>query len=57
MHIAGHAFAWPAFGGERKRFLGGFLREIEVAKEADQARENAAPLFAEGLFEDSASPP
>jgi hypothetical protein len=30
--------------------LGGFLGEVEVAEEADQAGEHAAPLVAEGLL-------
>jgi hypothetical protein len=32
--------------------LGGFLGEVEVAEEADQDREDATPLVAEGLLED-----
>jgi hypothetical protein len=32
--------------------LSGFLGEFEVAEEADQAREDAAPLVAEDLLED-----
>src|SRR5207253_8625843 len=45
--------AWPALGRDRERFLSGFLGEVEVAEEADQARENAAPLIAEDLLEDA----
>jgi hypothetical protein len=41
-----------ALGGDRERFLGGFLGEVEVAEEADQAGEDAAPLVAEDLLED-----
>jgi uncharacterized protein YndB with AHSA1/START domain len=44
--------ARPALGGDRERFLRGFLGEIEVAEEADQARQDAAPLVAEDLLED-----
>jgi hypothetical protein len=34
-------------------FLGGFLGEVEVAEEADQAGEDVAPLVPEDLLEDS----
>jgi hypothetical protein len=44
--------AGPALGGDRERFLGGFLGEVEVAEEADQTGEDAAPLVAEDLLED-----
>jgi hypothetical protein len=44
--------ARPAFGGDRERLLGGFLCEVEVAEEADQRCEDAAPLVAEDLLED-----
>ena len=50
--IVGHAFPGPALGGDRERLLGGFLGEVEVAEEADQGGEDAAPLVAEGLLED-----
>ena len=40
--------AGPALGGDRKRVLRGFLRELEVAEEADQDREDTPPLVAEG---------
>ena len=43
---------WPALGRDRERLLGGFLGEVEVAEEADQACEDAAPLVAEDLLED-----
>ena len=42
----------PALGCEREGFLGGLLGEIEVAEEADQAGQDAAPLVAEDLVED-----
>jgi hypothetical protein len=45
------AVARPALGGNRERLLGGLLGEIEVAEEADQAGEDAAPLVAEDLLE------
>src|SRR5574338_368046 len=49
--IGRHAVARPAFGGGRERLLGGFFGEIEVTQEADQTREDAAPLVAEDLLE------
>jgi hypothetical protein len=50
--VGGRPVAGPALGGNRERFLGGFLGEVEVAEEADQAGEDAAPLVAEYLLED-----
>ena len=50
--LVGHAVARPALGGDRERLLRGFLGEVEVAEEADQGGEDAAPLVAEGLLED-----
>jgi hypothetical protein len=44
--------AWPALGRGRERFLGGFLGEVEVAEEAIERRDEAAPLLAEDLLED-----
>jgi hypothetical protein len=44
--------AGPALGGRRERLLGGLLGEVEVAEEADQDGEDAAPLVAEDLLED-----
>jgi hypothetical protein len=44
--------ARPPLGGDRERFLRGFLGEVEVAEEADQVGEDAAPLVAEDLVED-----
>jgi hypothetical protein len=38
-------------GGDRECLLGGLLGEVEVAEEADQRGEDAAPLFAEDLLE------
>src|SRR6266571_380138 len=46
------AVARPALGGGRERFLGGLLGEVEVAEEANQTGEDAAPLVAEDLLED-----
>jgi hypothetical protein len=50
--VGGHPLAGPALGGDRKRLLGGFLGEVEVAEEADQAGEDTSPLVAEDLLED-----
>ncbi len=46
----------PALGCDRKRLLRGFLGEIEVAEEADQRSEDAAPMVAERLLEDGYAP-
>ena len=40
---SGHAVARPALGGDREGLLGGFLGEVEVAEEADQARRARGP--------------
>ena len=45
------AVARPALGGDGEGLLNGFLGEVEVAEEADQGGQHAAPLLAEGLFE------
>ena len=45
------ALARPALRGRRERLLSGLLGEIEVAEEADEGRENTAPVLTEGLFE------
>ena len=39
-----------ALGGCRERLLSGFLGEVEVAEEADQRRQDAAPFVAEDLL-------
>jgi hypothetical protein len=46
------ALAWPTLRGDRESFLSGLLGEVEVAEEADEGRENATPLLAEGFLED-----
>jgi hypothetical protein len=46
------AVARPALRRDRERLLRGLLGEVEVAEEADEGRENAAPRLAEGLLED-----
>jgi hypothetical protein len=48
----GDAVARPALRGDREGVLGGLLREVEVAEEADQGSEDPAPLLAEDLVED-----
>jgi hypothetical protein len=50
--VGWHPVAWPALGGDRERLLRGFLGEVEVAEEADEGSEDAAPLLAERLLED-----
>ena len=45
--VLGRAVAWPALRRDRERLLGGFLGEVEVAEEADQRSEDAAPLIPE----------
>ena len=45
------ALPWPALGSAGKRLLRCFLGEIEVAEEADQRSEDAAPLVAEDPLE------
>jgi hypothetical protein len=50
--VGGCPVPGPALGGDRKCLLGGFLGEVEVAEEADQAGENAAPFVAEDVLED-----
>jgi hypothetical protein len=41
----------PALGGRREGLLGGFLGEVEITEEADQAGEDASPLVAEDPLE------
>jgi hypothetical protein len=50
--VFGRPVAGPALGGDGKGILSGLLGEVEVAEEADQAREDAGPLVAKGLLED-----
>jgi hypothetical protein len=49
--VRGFTLSRPALGGDRERLLSGFLSEVEVAEESDQAREDASPLVAEDLLE------
>src|SRR5205085_822576 len=46
-----HSVAPPPFRGDREGLLRGFLGDVEVAEEADQRREDAPPLLAEGVFQ------
>ena len=39
-------------GGDGERLLRGFLGQVEVAEEADQAGKDTAPFFAEDPVED-----
>jgi len=49
--VVGGAVARPALGGDREGLLGSLLGEVEVAEEADQGGQDAAPLVAEGRFD------
>src|SRR5438105_1007377 len=49
--VGGRPFARPALRGDREGLLGGLLGEVEVAEEANQRREHAAPFVAEDLLE------
>lgn len=49
--VAGNPAVPPAIGGYGERLLGGLLGEVEVAEEADQGGQDAAPLLAEDLVE------
>jgi hypothetical protein len=49
--VARQPICRPALRGRRERLLRGFLGEIEVAEEADQRREDTAPLLAKDLLE------
>ena len=56
--VGGRPVPRPALGRDRERLLRGFLGEVEVAEEADEAREDAAPFVAEDLVENRRpSPP
>jgi hypothetical protein len=49
--VGGSPVPRPALNGDREGLLCGFLREVEVAEEADQRSEHPAPLLTEGLLE------
>jgi hypothetical protein len=48
--VSGDPVARPPVGGDGERLLGGFLGEIEVAEEADQGGQDAAPFLPEDLL-------
>src|SRR6185437_6559612 len=50
--VGRHPVARPALGGDREGVLRGLLGEVEVAEEANEGRQDAAPLVAEDLLED-----
>jgi hypothetical protein len=50
--VGGRSVARPALRGDREGLLRGLLGEVEVAEEADEGSEDAAPLVAEGPLED-----
>src|SRR5207248_11327509 len=43
--------AWPALQRDRERLLGRLLGDVPVAGDADEARDDAAPLGPEGVVE------
>jgi len=49
--------AGPPRGRDRERLLGGILGEIDVTEEADQGRQDAAPLAPEDLLDQCAVSP
>jgi hypothetical protein len=49
--IGGLAVLGPPLGGGREGLGGGLLGEVEVAEEADQRREDTAPLLTEEELE------
>ena len=49
--VGGDALARPALRGDGEGVLRGLLGEVEIAEEANQRSENAAPLVAEGALE------
>ena len=55
--FVGMPVARPALGGDRERLLRGLLGEVEVAEEADQRGEHAAPLVAEASARGCATTP
>jgi hypothetical protein len=49
--VLGRPLAGPPLRRGRERLLGGLLGEIDVAEEADQGREDPAPLPPEDLLD------
>jgi hypothetical protein len=50
-----HPIRGPPLGRERESLLCGFLGEIDVTEEADQGRQDAAPLAPENLLDQKPS--
>jgi hypothetical protein len=55
--MLGRPLAGPPLGRDRKRLLGGLLGEVDVAEEADQGREDPAPVLPEDLLDQCAVSP
>jgi hypothetical protein len=49
--MLGRPLAGPPLGRDRERLLRGLLGEVDVAEEADQRREDSAPLPLEDLLD------
>jgi hypothetical protein len=49
--VLGRPITGPPLGRDHKRLLGGLLGEVDVAEEADQGREDAAPLALKDLLD------
>jgi hypothetical protein len=49
--MLGRTLARPPLGRDGERLLGGLLGEFDVAEEADQGREDPAPLPLEDLLD------
>ena len=49
--MLGRPLARPPLSGDGERLLGGLLGEVDIAKEADQRREDPAPLALEDLLD------
>ena len=56
MGVGGLTVARPPLGRNRERVRGSLLGEIEVAEEADEGRQDSAPLFAEDLLDQRQAP-
>jgi hypothetical protein len=50
---AWRALAWPSLGGRGECLLRGFLGEVEIAEEADERSEDAAPFVTEDPLENA----
>jgi hypothetical protein len=49
--VLGRSLPGPPLGRDRERLLSGLLGEVDVAEEADQGREDPAPLALEDLLD------